>query len=429
MPLHTLNRRQHALEDELRQRLRHHHGTREDGVSQQNSVLEPDPVPGGSASGLANTLADALGASALVEYIECGGMLHAVVVRGSGHPHGGDSEGGTGSGALRGQARARRTSLRALGPVEPLLAELDSLRFAWRRLLTGHGSPASLDAAERLATYAAGQLDRALLAPLSPLLAGRSLVVVPPGSLHSLPWPMLPSCVGRPVTVAPSAATWLAARPDDASSTSPVPGPPIPGTGYRTVLVAGPGLSQSAAEVDSLTAIYPGAQVLTGPDATIAATLRALDGADIAHIAAHGRFRADNPMFSSVVLADGPLTVYDLERLRHAPKTIMLAVCDSALTSAHAGDEMIGLASALLAVGAGSVVAPLLPLPDEVAARLAHGWHARLGAGHSPAEALSAMATATAQDSPLHRLAGSTLVCLGHGGYRSPVARSATGLR
>jgi CHAT domain-containing protein len=36
-----------------------------------------------------------------------------------------------------------------------------------------------------------------------------------------------------------------------------------------------------------------------------------------AHVAAHGVFRADSPMFSSLRLADGPLTVHDLERLRH----------------------------------------------------------------------------------------------------------------
>jgi CHAT domain-containing protein len=154
--------------------------------------------------------------------------------------------------------------------------------------------------------------------------------------------------------------------------------------------------------------------VLTGPDATVADTLRALDGADIAHIAAHGRFRADNPMFSSVVLADGPLTVYDLERLRRAPKTIMLAACDTALASAHPGDEMIGLASAMLAVGASSVVAPLLPLPDEAVAPLVRDWHHRLGLGLSPAAALSAAAAAAAQGDHLARLSAAAMVCLGH---------------
>ena len=117
----------------------------------------------------------------------------------------------------------------------------------------------------------------------------------------------------------------------------------------------------------------------------MSATLRALDGADIAHVAAHGSFRADNPLFSSLLLSDGPLTVYDLERLGTAPRAIMLAACDSALSAAGPGDEMTGLAGALLAVGASAVIAPLLPLPDEVSARLADGWHRRVCAGARPA--------------------------------------------
>jgi tetratricopeptide (TPR) repeat protein len=388
MPLQALNRRQHALEEQLRQRLRHHHGPVEGSGRGEDDALEATPAGGRSASGLASTVAEALGRSALVEYVECGGVLHAIVVRGAGRP-----------------------SLHSLGEVGPVLADLDKLRFAWRRLVTGHGTAASLEAAAGLAAHAAGQLDDALLAPLARLLADCPLVVVPPGSLQSLPWPLLPGCADRTVTVAPSAASWLAARSARGTGV-----PRTSAAAHRVVLIAGPGLSQASAEVKSLADLYPDAEVLTGPDATVAAALRALDGADIAHIAAHGRFRADNPMFSSIVLADGPLTVYDLERLRRAPQAIMLAACDTALSATHPGDEMTGLASALLAVGARSVVAPLLPLPDEVAIRLAYAWHDRLSAGHSPADALAATTTAAAQDGLLPKVAASSLVCLGHGG-------------
>jgi hypothetical protein len=427
VPLHALNRRRHALEEQLRQRLRHH-GIRSSEVSRSGSMLEPAPVRSGSAAGLVRTLSGALDGAALIEYVECGGMLYAIVVSGAGMPRSDASEGTNlansssrearpGNSRQERSGRTSRPSLHALGPVKHLLDDLDALRFAWRRLLTRHGSESSLEAAALLAMHAAEQLDRALLAPLAPLLADRRLVIVPPGPLQSLPWPMLPSCAGRTITVAPSASTWLTARP---AAPPAMPAPPsqpdmhlAAGTRHRVVLVAGPGLPEATAEVGSLATLYPDAEVLTGLDATVAKTLRALDGADIAHIAAHGRFRADNPMFSSLVLADGPLTVYDLERLHRAPKTIMLAACDTALTATHPGDEVTGLASALLAVGASSVVAPLLPLPDEVAARLAHGWHRRLGAGQSPAQALSAMTTAITEEGPLSRLAASSLVCLG----------------
>jgi len=116
-----------------------------------------------------------------------------------------------------------------------------------------------------------------------------------------------------------------------------------------------------------------------------------------------------------VMLADGPLTVYDLERLHQAPRTIMLAACDTARTLAHPGDEMTGLAAALLAVGASSVIAPLLPLPDDVSTRVARTWHAGIASGQSPAEALSETVAAITPSDPLARLAALSLVCLGHG--------------
>jgi tetratricopeptide (TPR) repeat protein len=393
-PIHAVIRRQHALEEELRRRLRHHQG----------EAAAPAPVAGRSASSLVSSLAACLGEAMLVEYVRYGDTLHAVVIAGSGARRN-DPPAGSG------RSRGRRPSLHDLGPVAPLLAELDSLRFAWRRLLTGHGSPSSLEAAATLATHAAEQLDRALLRPLERLLGDCPLVVVPPGPLRSLPWLALPSCASRPVTVAPSAASWLAARPDEAAGTAAGPS-----ARPRVALIAGPGLPGAAAEVGSLAPLYPGAQVLAGQRATVTDALQALEGTDVAHIAAHGEFRADNPMFSSITLADGPLTVYDLERLRQAPKTIMLTACDTGRTQAHPGDEMTGLASALLAVGASSVVAPLLPLPDQVAARLAHGWHTRLRAGDAPARALSATRADVGRGGQLPLLAGSALVCLGYGG-------------
>ena len=122
--------------------------------------------------------------------------------------------------------------------------------------------------------------------------------------------------------------------------------------------------------------------------ATAQAVLATLDGADVAHLAAHGSFRADNPLFSSINLADGPLTVYDLESLDEAPALCVLSACDSGLSEVKAGDELMGLTATLLALGSATIVASVVTVPDEAGTQLMTAFHRELAAGVAPAEAL-----------------------------------------
>jgi hypothetical protein len=92
--------------------------------------------------------------------------------------------------------------------------------------------PAALAAAAALLADTAGRLDALLLRPLSEV-DDRPLVVVPTGPLHSLPWSQLPSCAGRPVTVAPSATLWHRARahPPARGPVAAIAGPRLPAAG------------------------------------------------------------------------------------------------------------------------------------------------------------------------------------------------------
>jgi tetratricopeptide (TPR) repeat protein len=132
-------------------------------------------------------LAAALGEAVLVELVTHDGRLSAVVVRDG------------------------RASLHALAPVAAVAGELEHLRLAVRRTAslpaTGRLRAAARTAAERIAV----RLDALLLAPLASRLRDRPLVVVPTGVLHAVPWSLLPSCAGRPVSIAPSATLWLRA--------------------------------------------------------------------------------------------------------------------------------------------------------------------------------------------------------------------------
>ena len=342
-------REQRALEERIRRR------------SWQLPGAGGRPRPPALLAGLAGRL----GERVLVELVDADGELYAVVVQRGGFRH------------------------RGLGRTAELAAELEALRFALRRIVHRHGQPASRAAAAAAARLAVERLDRAVFGPVRGVLGSRELVVVPVGALHATPWSLLPSCRGRPVTVAPSASAWLAAAARQAERAGP-------GTGGRPVLVAGPGLPHAEAEVRHLAGVVAGADQLVGPAAGVEPVLAALDGAGLAHLAAHGVFRSDNPMFSHLRLADGPLTVYDLERLARPPAIVIMSACDSGLSAVQPGEELMGLAAALLGLGTVSVLGSVLPAQDEAALALMTDLHHRLSAGTGLAAALAA-AQAAAQ--------------------------------
>lgn len=356
---HELARRRVALERAVRDLVR---------LGGEGS---PERARGAQLAEVASALTD----EALVEYLELDGRLSAVVVAGG---------------------RAVVRELGDVGDVQPALAQLP---FALRR--SGRpGSGRTLGAAQAALRAAAERLDAVLLAPLEADVGDRPLVVVPTGPLQALPFGLLPRCRGRAVTVAPSAALWLRAVRAAARS-----GP--------VLAVAGPGLPAAPSEAASVAALYSDAQLLTGDEATAEAVLRALPHARAVHVAAHGRLRADNPLFSSLLLADGPLTAYDLEALPQVPALVVLAACEAARSRVLSGDELLGLAACFLTAGTQALIAPLVPVADDATAQVMVGLHELLRTGVAPATALARLQHEAGEPGPWAAAAG--LVCLGAG--------------
>src|SRR5260370_22963569 len=76
-------------------------------------------------------------------------------------------------------------------------------------------------------------------------------------------------------------------------------------------------------EIVEIAKVYPGSRAWFAKAATVDATLHALDGAPIAHLAAHGHHDRENVLFSRLDLADGPLMAYDIQRLTAAPRQVI----------------------------------------------------------------------------------------------------------
>ena len=300
-------------------------------------------------------LLDELGDDRLIEIAAVDGELHLLICGGG---------------------RVRRYGA---GPMTQAFRALDLARFGLGRLARRRPDLHTGQVFDQLCR-AGRQLEDALLGRAVSQLGDGAVVVVPPSGLHAVPWSLLPSLDGRVVSVAPSAATWLRARK---SLTSP--------GGAGVVLVYGPGLAHAGEEVAQLAEVYAGdgdVSVLGGGTADVAQVLATIDGARLAHVAAHGTFRADSPLFSALRMDDGPLTAYDLERLTRAPQRIVLSSCDSGRGATAGADELLGLVSALIPLGTAGLVASVVPVNDAAAVPLMAGLHRRLRHGASLAEAL-----------------------------------------
>ena len=212
----------------------------------------------------------------------------------------------------------------------------------------------------------------------------RTLVVVASGWLGLVPWTLLPARAGRPTVVAPSVRHWL-------SHAGTAPSGPS-----RVTALAGPGLLLAEREARTVAGLWPGGAALVGPEATAARTAELLAAPGIVHLAAHGRHEPENPLFSSVRMADGPLFAHELDGAGQPPHLVLLSSCEVGRASTRPGGEALGLASVLLRTGVACVVAAIAPLRDEVALHVMTRAHVLLREGRPVADAL---VTATAEHS------------------------------
>jgi CHAT domain len=320
-------------------------------------------------------LLDELGPARLVEIVDVDGDLHVLTC---------------------GSGRIRQFSA---GHASDAMKAADFARFALRRLARsrpGDDPSSSLAVLDK----AGPALQQALLGQAVRHLGDGPVIIVPTGKLHPIPWPLLPALKDRVISVAPSASAWMHARQ-------------APEPGHRHVTLArGPGLATDGAEVPLVARLYDDVTVLEDTAATADKVLSALDGAWLAHIAAHGIFRADSPLFSSLRMHDGPLTVYDFEHLNRAPYRLVLSSCDSSVLAPAGANELLGLVSSLLPLGTAGILAAIVPLNDQAVVPLMVDLHRHLRTGQTLAESLYNVRQ-TLTDDPVEQATATSLVTLG----------------
>lgn len=313
---------------------------------------------------------DTLGERVLLAHAAVDGVLHAVSI-------------------IRGRAR-----LHELGSLDAVAGHLDAVTFSLARLNRRQGSEPARAAASTLLVTATDLLSR-LLVPDELARSDRSVVVVPTALLHDVPWNLLPRLAGRPISVNRSVTGWARAENRRLDRVA------VHGGDRQVGLVAGPGLAHAHEEIRSVERLHRQATTLVESAATVSACLALARSSDVLHIACHGSFRTDNPLFSSLQLTDGPLVVYDFEQLSRQPELLVLSACSAATSHVLHGGSLLGLAAALTTLGACSVIAPLTPISDAAAVPVMRRLHARLAQGAAPAVALAATVGEVAHDDPV----------------------------
>jgi len=206
-----------------------------------------------------------------------------------------------------------------------------------------------------------------LVEPIEQLLDTRqTLVIIPDGILHRLPFSALRSrrdhrywIEKMPILQSPSISYFLS------DNASPASNKTLIAFGSRTQDVL------MNKELASLREIEPGVKVRTGPDVTKEVFLRAVGENSLLYYAGHSVFDVADPLRSLILLdgdKPGPNSVSALDIVqRRMVKNgiVILASCDTSLGNFTDGPGIRGLTSAFLISGAGSVIGSLWPVQSS----------------------------------------------------------------
>src|SRR6267143_162331 len=222
-------------------------------------------------------------------------------------------------------------------------------------------------------------LYRELIAPLRPLFQGKHLIVVPHGPLHFLPFHALRNeeeylCDAFTVSYAPSATvfSWCQEKPASLGVSSLVFG------------IADERAPQILQEAQSVAALLPHSSLHLGDHAASSVLREKGPQSGLLHLAPHGIYRQDNPMFSGIRLGDGYLNLYDLYQMRLDARLVTLSGCATGMNFVAAGDELLGLQRGLFCAGATTLLLSLWDVHDQSTAKLMqHGYREFIRTGQT----------------------------------------------
>lgn len=274
----------------------------------------------------------------------------------------------------------------AIASLSDVLALLENLAFQFSKFQYGPSyyerhRATLLQSTQEILT---GLGQKLLISLWDKLSNANSIIIVPHGPLHALPFQALRIkdrylIETHAVSHAPSAAVlkfcWKK------------PAPPETG---KPVLVGVPDerISHVTDEIQALAELFGDSDVLLGEQATFERVCQLTSSCGVFHLAAHGLFRPEAPLLSSIRLADRWLAVQDIYNLDLSATLVTLSACETGLGHDAGGDDLVGLVRGFLYAGAASLVVSLWTVDDESMTRLVTDFYSRWLAGLSKVQSL-----------------------------------------
>ncbi|GAB4578169.1 MAG: CHAT domain-containing protein [Anaerolineales bacterium] len=269
-----------------------------------------------------------------------------------------------------------------MNEVENLLGRLNT---QWGRFRVG-----AEFVAQHLSTLAQavqrllGRLYQLIFAPIEPHLANfEKVTIIPHSVLHHLPFHALfdgqDYLLERfEITYAPSATVFSLCQNR------------LPAQVSKTVIigVSDPLIPAVREEVAAVAEKFPNAEVYLDECANLEVMQSQTSKSARLHLACHGLFRADNPMFSALKLHDGWFTATQALQLDLAGALVTLSGCETGRSQIIHGDEILGLTRSFLGAGASTLVVSLWLVQDKTTATLMATLYEHLQQGNTPASAL-----------------------------------------
>ena len=298
-------------------------------------------------------------------------------------------------------SRDSRTLKVLPGSIEELRSQLERISFQIEAvtLAASQGrTDSSFDG--RVAESALRALHASLLAPFQDCLPeeGR-LTLIPHGFLHAVPFECLHDGGGyideRFLLSRAPTTDFLLRRGREKSS------------GRGRIVIAGniqSGPAHVGREIEAVARRFTqrGGRPRIVEDPTSADLLTVLPGCRLLHLGTHGRFRADNPLFSRLSTSDGALFLADVAELQLGTELVVLSACETGEVLAEKGDELAGVAHAFLGAGVRRLVASRWRVHDVATGALMDSFygHYLRHRARDPARALRAAARETRAEWP-----------------------------